>query len=602
MAGALDETTVDPVLLQIIGGELDSIAKEMAHKLIRSSYSVVIRESEDMGCALLNTRFEEIAESDNTPFHVGSLVAYTRGMMQTISDREIELRPGDVLLHNHPYLGASHSLDIGVIAPVFWDDQLVGFSANTAHHLDIGGAQPGGAIDLFDMYSEGRIFNANFLYREGRREDNLWNFFADNNRAPREVIGDLACQVASAQHGVRRLTELIARHGWPTVRLYSEALIDYSERMLRAEIEKIPDGEYHAEGWLDDDGVTRDLPQRIGVKVVIAGSDVTVDLSESPPQRQNALNTPYGGSTCVGVYSLFRTLLLDTFLSEKYIPANSGGFRPITVIAPEGTIFNPRFPAATQIRFNPINRVADLILQALAPVIPDRATAGNSAQLNGMYMSGVYPDGSYWITIEVDEGSYGGRPGKDGMDAVDCLSANIRNQPIEDLELHLPFRFYRYELIEQEFGHGRWRGGTSAVREYEFLTPAQVTTESERHADIDPPPGVFGGTSGRPGRFWHVRGDGSRQRLYSKVNAHSFAAGDRLLIEGVTSGGYGDPLERDAARVLEDLLDELISCEQAQQIYGVVVCDGVVDEGATQEQRKRLRASRVADAEKDRPR
>jgi N-methylhydantoinase B len=225
--------------------------------------------------------------------------------------------------------------------------------------------------------------------------------------------------------------------------------------------------------------------------------------------------------------------------------------------------------------------VADLILQALAPAMPDRVTAGNSAQLNGMYMSGWYPDGSYWITIEVDEGSYGGRPGKDGMDAVDCLSANIKNQPIEDLELHLPFRFYRYELIEGAFGAGKWRGGTSAVRDYAFLTPAQVTTESERHADVDPPPGIFGGKPGRPGRFWHVRGDGTRERMYSKENARYFEPGDRLVIEGVTSGGYGDPFERDPALVLDNVLDELISAEQAREEYGVAIVDGTVDEAAT---------------------
>jgi N-methylhydantoinase B len=585
------EVRIDPVMMQIIGGELDSIAKEMAHQLIRSSHSVLIRESEDIGAALLNTRCEEIAESDNTPFHVGSLVAYTKGMLETVAAREIELRPGDVLLHNHPYLGASHSLDVAVIVPVFVEGELVGFSANTAHHLDIGGAQPGAAIDLFDMYAEGRIFNATFMYRDGVRDDNMWHFFTDNNRAPREVMGDLSCQIAAAQHGARRLEGLAAKHGWPVVEAYSEALIDYSERMLRAEIAKIPDGRYRAEGWLDDDGVTRDVPQRLAVTVIVDGEDVTVDLSESPPQRPNALNTPYGGSTLVGVYSLFRTLLLDTFLTDAYVPGNSGGFRPITVVAPEGCIFNPRFPAATQIRFNPINRVADLILQALAPVMPERTTAGNSAQLNGMYMSGTYEDGSYWITIEVDEGSYGGRPGKDGMDAVDCLSANIRNQPIEDIEMHLPFRFHRYELIEREFGHGRWRGGTSAVRDYAFLTPSVVTTESERHADIDPPPGVFGGTPGRPGRFWHVRADGTRERMYSKVNAYRFAAGDRLIIEGVTSGGFGDPLDREPERVLDDCLDELISVEQAHDVYGVVDDGRDLDAEAT----RALRAQRRAD-------
>lgn len=562
---------IDPVLLQIIGGELDSIAKEMAYKLVRSSYSVIIRESEDMGCALLNPDGEEIAESDNTPFHVGSLVAYTRGMLQTLKKRGVELKPGDVLIHNHPYYGASHSLDIGVIAPIFYNGKLVGFSGNTAHALDIGGVQPGGSMDLFDMFAEGRIFNANFLYRAGEKCEDMWHFIAENTRAPREVIGDLQCQVAAAQYGVKRYLELIEKYGWETVELYSNELINYTERMLRAEIEKIPDGEYYAEGYLDDDGIHRDKPEKIGVKVIVQGSEITVDLTDSPPQRPNALNTPYGGSTCVAVYSLFRSLLLDTYTSEKYIPANSGGFRPIKVVAPEGTIFNPKFPAATQIRFCPANRVADLILQALAPVLPDRITAGNSAQLNGMYMSGTYDNGDYWITIEVDEGSYGGRPGKDGMDAVDCLSANIKNQPIEELEMHLPFRFYRYELIEQNFGHGQWRGGTSAIREYEFLTDAIVTTESERHSPIDPPPGLYGGTPGFPGAFYKIHLDGTREKLYSKNNAVHFKKGERLEIWGVTSGGYGDPKKRDPEKVLSDYLDGLISLEQALDIYGVAI-------------------------------
>lgn len=575
------DRTIDPVLLQVIGGELDSIAKEMAHQLVRSSYSVIIRESEDMGCALLNRDCEEIAESDSTPFHVGSLVEYCKGAMETIEARGWTLQEGDVLIHNHPYLGASHSLDIGVIVPIFFEGELVGFSANTAHHLDIGGAQPGATMNLFDMFAEGRIFNANFLYRGGVKDDNMWAFFEGNVRAPREVIGDLECQVAAAKHGERRMLELIGKYGWETVDTYSTALIEYLERLLRNEVEKIPDGEYHAVGWLDDNGIDRGQPEKIAVKVIVAGDEVTVDLTDTPPQRPNSLNTPFGGSTKVGVYSLFRTLLLDAALTEQYIPANSGAFRPITVIAPEGSTFNPRFPAATQIRFNPINRVADLILQALAPAMPGRITAGNSAQLNGMYMSGWYPDGSYWITIEVDEGSYGGRPGKDGMDAVDCLSANIKNQPIEDLELHLPFRFYRYELIEQEFGHGKWRGGTSAVREYEFMTPAQVTTESERHEDIDPPPGAFGGTPGRPGRFYKVQTDGTKVKMYAKENAYRFEPGERLLIEGVTSGGYGDPKERDPERVLDDYLDDLISLEQAEQIYGVRIVDDAIDAQAT---------------------
>jgi N-methylhydantoinase B len=589
------DVAIDPVLLQVIGGELDSVAKEMAYKLKRSAYSVIIRESEDFGCAILTPDGEEVCESDNTPLHVGSLVGYTRGALKTLAERGRTLVEGDVIVHNHPFLGASHSLDLAILVPIFWEGELVAFSGNTAHHLDIGGATPGATMNLFDMYAEGRIFNANYLYRAGERVDDLWEFFEGNVRAPREVIGDLRCQVAAAKHGERRYHELLAKHGRATLDRYARGLVDYLERLMRTEIEQIPDGTYEATGWLDDDGVHLDVPEKVRVVVTVAGSDVTVDLTDTPPQRPSALNTPYDGSTCVAIWSLFRTLLLDQALTDRYIPANSGAFRAIDVVAPLGSVFNPRFPAASQVRFAPINRVCDLILQALAPVMPDRTGAGNSAQLNAMYMSGSYPDGSYWITIEVDEGSYGGRPGKDGIDAVDCLAANIKNQPIEELELHLPLRFRRYELIEQQHGAGEWRGGTSAVREYTFLTEAQVTTESERHSDVDPPPGVRGGTNGRTGRFWHIRPDREPERLPSKINAHRFAAGDSIVIEGVTSGGYGDPLDRAPARAFEDLLDGLISEAQATDVYGLAFDDsGELDPAGTAARRAELRAIREA--------
>ena len=587
---------VDPVVMEIIGGELDSIAKEMAHKLIRSAYSVIIRESEDMGCAILNTDCEEMAESDNTPLHVGSLIAYTKGALETLERRGIELKPGDVIAHNHPYLGASHSLDIAVIVPVFVDGKLVAYSANTAHHVDLGGARPGAAVDLFDMQSEGVIFNATHLYREGVRQDIVWNLFEDNTRAPRAVLGDLACQVAAAKHGEQRLVGLAAKWTWAEVHRYSQALLDYTEQMMRKEIERIPDGTYHASGWLDDDGIHRDVPERIAVTVTVKGSDISVDLSDAPPQRPNSLNTPFEGSTKVAIYSLIRMLLLDSDVIDAYIPANSGVFRPIEVIAKKGTIFNPNPPAATIIRFNPSNRVADLVIQALAPAMPGRTTAGNSAQLNAIYTNGWDDEGNQWITVEVSEGSHAARTGKDGLDAVDSLCANIRNQPMEDLELHLPYRFHRYELTEDEFGHGQWRGGTSTVREYEFLTWAEIVTESERHSDIDPPPGVFGGTNGRPGRFWHVKADGTRERLYSKVNAHRFAPGDRLTVEGVTSGGYGDPLDRDALHVREDVLDGLVSVATARDVYGVLfLADGEIDP-RTEAHRQDLKARKAAGA------
>ncbi len=259
----MSEVRIDPVLMQIIGGELDSIAKEMAHQLIRSARSALIRESEDMGAALLNTRCEEIAESDNTPLHVGSLVAYTQGMLETIAERGIELRPGDVLAAQPPVSGreplAGHRRSS---RRSFHDGELIGFSgehrAPPRHRRRLPGRGDGPHrhVRRGDASSTRRSSSA-----RASATTTCGASSPTTTRVPREVMGDLACQIASAQHGVRRLEGLVEKHSWPVVRAYSDALIDYAERMLRTEIAKIPDGTYHAEGWLDDDGVTRDVPR-----------------------------------------------------------------------------------------------------------------------------------------------------------------------------------------------------------------------------------------------------------------------------------------------------------------------------------------------------
>ena len=379
------------------------------------------------------------------------------------------------------------------------------YSANTAHHLDIGAATPGLIIDIPDVYAEGMLFAGTKLYEEGRRNEALWEYIRRNSRAARQLQDDLDAQIASARLGVRRFNELLERYGMDTVLTATHQLMDYTERVLRQRIAEIPDGEYRAEGFLDDDGRNRDVRLPIKVCVRVKGDGIEIDLTGSADQVETGFNVPFEGSTKVACFCAIRSLLLDAETSEIKVPSNQGSFRPISVIAPKGSIYNPNFPAAAEARFSQINRVIDLTYKALAPVLPNDIIAGSSATLSFAAYSGLKPDGEYWVFLEVNEGSYGGRPASDGPDCIDSLMANTRNNPLEDLAVHLPMICDRYELRDDVMpGAGRFRGGIGVVKKQRILTDGFITHECDRHTDV--PWGIFGGGRGT------VRGGGDLQR------------------------------------------------------------------------------------------
>ncbi len=584
----MSRTDIDPITLQVISGALNTIAREMAHVLYRMSYSSIIRESEDLGAGLFDAQFNTLCESDSTPMHIGSLPGYLRGIQATM---EGEWEPGDIIIHNHPYHGASHSPDIAVVAPVFCDGELFGFSANTAHHVDIGAATPGLIIDVADVYAEGMLFAGIKLYERGKLNRALWQFIRSNTRAPGQVMGDLEAQLASAELGVRRFSELIDTWGADTVRTACNELMDYSERVLRGRLAAIPDGEYSAEGFFDDDGRNRGVNLPIKVTVRIEGDSAEVDLTGSSPQVPTAFNVPFDGSTKVACYYAFRALLMDTFTHSEDVPQNEGSFRPISIKAPEGSIFNPTFPNAAEARFSQIQRIVDCIIRALAPVLPDNVTAGNSATLSFAAYSGLRDSGDIWVFIEVNEGSYGGRPGSDGPDSIDCLMANTRNNPIEDLGMHLPLFCDRYELRDDVFpAAGKYRGGIGVVKTQRFLSDGVMTHESDRHEDR--PWGLLGGEPGHGGRVirYNISAPDAREEIPAKFSGLPMRRGDCMEIRTPCGGGYGDPLERDPALVREDVLDDFCTIEHAFAVYGVVMDDTlVVDLPATEARRAELR-------------
>jgi N-methylhydantoinase B/oxoprolinase/acetone carboxylase alpha subunit len=555
------------------------------------SYSSIIRESEDLGAGIFDVDGRELCESDSTPMHIGSLPWYIRGFMHTLGG---EVEQGDVIVHNHPYLGASHTPDVAVAVPIFHEGEHLGFAAVTAHVLDVGGSYPGINADAFDVYAESKLYNGLRWYRRGELNEDLDRMIFENVRTETMNRGDMSAMLAACQLGADRFIRLVERYGTDVVMSAAYDWMDYSERMLRAEIAQIPDGEYRAPtGWLDDDARNRGVRLRVETAVRVEGDEITIDLTGSNAEVPTGYNVPFEGSLLVSAYYAVRTILLDEFTFPEHVPQNDGVFRPVKVIAPKGSIYNPGFPRACFSRFCQTQRVVDNVILALADALPEKVTAGNSAGIHFCSYSGFIAESAeYWIYLEVNEGSYGGRYGKDAMDSVDNLMANTRNNPIEELDMRFPMRCDQYELRPEPAAPGRWRGGIGIVRRNRFLVDGTYSCEGDRQTD--PPRGIFGGWDGLVASCRKNPDTAAEQELPAKVTGIPFAAGEFIEFREPNAAGYGDPLDRDPEQVREDMLDDFTTLDLARDAYGVVFADEAtleIDPAATEELRARLRAS-----------
>ena len=545
----------------------------MAQTLYRMSNSSIIRESEDIGCGIFDPTGQELCESETSPMHIGSLPFYIRGFMRKL---EGQIEDGDIIIHNHPYHGASHTPDLAVAVPIFDDGVLIGFSAATAHLVDTGAAAPGLNIDLIDLFAEGTIYDSIKLYEKGVRNEAVWSILQDSVRTPDHNASDIEAMIAATKLGRKRFLDLTGRYGRDTVMATARHWMDYSEGRLRAEIAKIPDGNYTAESWLDHDGRNWDTMLKVVVTLRKKGDGITIDLTGSADEVETGFNVPFEGSLKVACFYAIRTLLLDQAETEDFIPQNEGIFRAVDVIAPKGSIFNPNFPRACFARMAQVQRVIDCIIRALAPVMPERATGGNAATVMSVSYSGFDKErAQYWVCVEVNEGSYGGRATKDGLDCVDNLMANTRNVPCEEIELHYPLRVERYEMRPEAPGAGKWRGGCGHVREVRFLEDGFFSCNGDRI--LEPPYGIFGGLSGHGAKLTVNPGTSGEAEWPSKVSGHKVSAGDVIRVCGPASAGYGDPLERKPERVLADVVDGIFDGAQARADYGVVIANGEID-------------------------
>ncbi|MBU2548271.1 MAG: hydantoinase B/oxoprolinase family protein [Proteobacteria bacterium] len=516
----------DPIRLEVYKNLLAEVAEEMGVTLGRTAYSPNIKERRDYSCAVFDGRGRLVAQALHIPVHLGSMPLSVAGVLESL-----ELDPGDVALLNDPFRGGTHLPDLTMVAPVFGPDsnRPLFYTANRAHHADVGGMTPGSMPVACELYQEGLIIPPVRLLSGGRRVDGVWDLVLANVRTPYEREGDLSAQLAALEVGRRRLTAIASERGAEEVVRVMAELMDYAERIMRAAIREIPDGRYEFEDALDDDGVEAG-PVPIRAAVIIHGDEAVVDFTGSAPQVRGGVNA-VRAITLSAVFYVFRCLI------EEDVPTNAGCMRPITLITPEGSVVNARFPAAVAGgNVETSQRIVDVILGALAQALPDRIPAASAGTMNNLTIGGLDPEtGRRFAYYETTGGGMGGGPGGPGLSGVHTHMTNTMNTPIEALEHAYPFQVVRYGLRPGSGGAGRHPGGNGLVREIRTLARAEVSILSDRR--LTRPYGLAGGRPGTPGRN-RLLTDAGEKDLGGKAT-FSVQAGQVIRMETPGGGGWG---------------------------------------------------------------
>ncbi len=518
----------DPIELAIFKSATRSIAEEMGAVLRRTAFSPNIKERRDYSCAVFDSAGQVIAMGDHMPVHLGSMPMSVQAAMNALT-----LERGDIAILNDPFAGGTHLPDITMVQAVFvsGESKPIFYVASRAHHADVGGKYPGSMGLCRTIDEEGVRIPPTKLVRAGGTDPRVLRMVLDNVRTPEEREGDLAAQAGACRVGEVRLQELVSRHGRERSRRLCDELLNYSERLMRAELAHMPAGVFSAEDFLDDDGFGS-APIKVQVSITFDTSSGTarVDFSGSSPQVASSMNAVYA-ITYSAAYYVFRCLLSED------APANAGLMRPISVYAPEGTIVNARPPAAVAAgNVETSQRIVDVLMRALAQAIPNRVPAASSGTMSNLTIGGVDPRTekpfAYYETIA---GGMGARPNADGLSGVHTHMTNSLNTPIEALEYAYPFRVRRYRYRVGSGGAGKFRGGDGLIREIELLSDAQVTLLSDRRKFR--PYGLAGGEAGATGNASHVSGDQTREiPAKSSIRARS---GDVIRIETPGGGGFG---------------------------------------------------------------
>jgi N-methylhydantoinase B len=572
---------IDPVTFEVVTNALDSIADQAAIALFRSAYSAIVRDSLDYSTAVFDGVGRMLAQGLTTALHIGS---FPDAMANLIAVHGGRMEPGDIYICNDPYsAGGMHLPDVYVIKPVFHGGEVVAFVTTLTHMADIGGITPGSnPVHSTEIFQEGLRIPLLKLHDAGTPNETLLTMIGQNTRLPVKVLGDLRAQVAGCVVAERSLIALFERYGAPELQRYFQAMIDYAERVMRSVLEAVPDGSYEFTDYIDGLGETPE-PIVFHATVTIAGSEMVVDWTGTSPQVKAGINAPFPNTKAA-------TSLAARLLVRQSLPNCVGYMRPLTTIAPVGTIVNPREPAGCATRGITAMRMMDTLLGALAQAVPDRIPACTGGD-NYWPTIGGYHEGRAFAYVESIMGTWGGRPNRDGAEGAPHPGGNQPNQPIEMVETRHPLQVTRYGLVRDTGGAGLHRGGLSLVREYRVRTDeAILTIRTDRRRNLP-----YGLSGGRPGTSaWNILNPGSeRERILPTLpmEAIELKRDDVLSIQTAGGGGWGDPLERDPERVLEDVLDGKLTGEFVRREYGVVLASAgtAIDLPATAELREAMR-------------
>ena len=575
-----DVRRADPATFEIIKNSLYKIAEEMRVVLAKTAFSPLLKSAGDYSCGVFDAQGEMVAQGPDLPIHLGSMPDAVRAVVVAFA---ADVHEGDVFVHNDPYFGGSHLPDVNVVRPAFYDGQLLGYACLRAHWPDIGSATPGSYGAVTEIFGEGLRLPPLRLISRGTLNVDLEKLVLANVRTPDERKGDLGAQLAATLRATERLQALGSRYGAKELIATMAAVMDYSERLMRATLLDLPDGEGFFEDFCDGDGIAddpsgKDAPFWIRMSVKKRADQLLVDFAGTDPQVKGPMNAPLS-VTASGVYCGLKTAIDPNNL----IPPNSGCWRAIAITAPKGSVVNAEFPAPVVYANHEMShRLADMVMGALADFMPDQVMACSQGTSAILTLGGTDPrTGESYVSYETVKGGFGARPNKDGINVIASGISNTMNTPVEILEMAFPVRVERYEVNPDSGGAGRYRGGCGARRVWRLLA-GSATGALCMERMTSPPFGLLGGKPGAAAVVTLATPDGVTRHLPSK-GAFSWPAG--AVVDMVTpgAGGFGQPSKRDRVQIGRDLRDGYVTPAAVQRDYGIADADTLLTAAVTED-------------------
>lgn len=559
------KATFDQFTLEIVKDSLIAIGEEMFHSLARTSMSPIIYEVLDFASGLTDSKGQLLTQGNGVTGFIGMLTFMVKETL-TKFGQDGSLKPGDIILINDPHGGGgSHLSDVGLVMPIFYDGELVAFSANKAHWTEVGGKDPGSwTTDSTEIFQEGLQLPCVKLYNAGVLNEAVVDIIKANVRFPDMSIGDMWAQVAALRTGEKRFIEICDKYGKAIVMDSIDHLLTHGEQLSRKEIAKLPNGVYEAFDFIDDDGIGNG-PFPVKVKVTITDDEFICDFRGSHPQVLGPVNCSY-----TALVSAVRVIFLAVTNPSQDV--NDGVFRPLQILADKRSIFSAERPAAVSTYWETMLYGADLVWKALAPIVPERLNAGHLLSVCGVVLSGVHQDTNEpFLITEPSVGGWGAGDGLDGAAGQFCIGdGETYNVPVEVAETRYGVMVDEYSLHTDGAGAGEFRGGSGCVRSYRAMTDGQTLTATfGRHKYL--PWGFKGGHDGSRNEFEIVKASGEVAGPFGKYARFPLQKGDVVRLITATGGGFGNPLRRPAEQVAVDAKNGYISLHQAKDVYGVIL-------------------------------